>query len=189
MIISLIGYRGTGKTTIGQLLAHELSMPFIDADTLLQERAGRTIKEIFATNGEATFRQLESSLILELTGSREPAILSTGGGVVLNPLNQQALRNTGPVVWLRASPRVICQRLSQDPATAAQRPALLTTTTPTGASHDSPGDAMLREVETLLKIREPLYLETATFQVETDDRNEPDIVREIVASLEQGSPR
>ncbi|QDV30751.1 Shikimate kinase [Planctopirus ephydatiae] len=179
MKISLIGYRGTGKTTIGAKLAEHLQLKFIDADQLLQERAGRKISEIFATDGEAVFRQLEADLIHELTNSPESLVLSTGGGVILRPENRAALQSAGPVVWLKATPRTICTRLRLDSATAHQRPALLAETKP----DQTPEQQMLYEVTTLLARREPFYQETASLDVTTDERDEAQIVRETLEKL------
>ncbi len=179
MKISLIGYRGTGKTTIGAKLAVRLHQRFIDADQLLQERAGRKISEIFATDGEAVFRQLEAKLIHELANSKKSFVLSTGGGVILRPENRAALQSAGPVVWLKATPRTICTRLRLDSATAHQRPALLAAT----QADQTPEDQMLYEVTTLLARREPLYRQTASIHVTTDDRDESQIVQEIRKKL------
>jgi len=102
MNIVLIGFRSTGKTTVGRELARRLGRSFIDADTYLQEREGRTIAEVFADGGETLFRQLEREVIAELAG-RDGLVLAAGGGAVLDPENVERLRGSGPVVRLTAS--------------------------------------------------------------------------------------
>lgn len=137
----LIGYRGSGKTTIARLLGRRLGWPWLDADTLLEERAGRTIREIFAVEGEAGFRDREAAVLRELTELRAH-VIATGGGVVLRPENRTLLRR-GRVVWLTASPSVLWERMQSDVTTAARRPDL--------------AQGGIAEVEQLLAARTPLY--------------------------------
>src|SRR5262245_61412124 len=107
-LIVLIGLRGTGKTTIGQLLAKKLQLPFCDADTELEARAGRTIRDIFASAGENHFRDLEVEVLQDLL-DRGPAVIATGGGVVLREKNRKLLRATSKVVWLTADIETLWQ--------------------------------------------------------------------------------
>ena len=100
-LIFLIGYRGSGKTTIGRILAARLGWAFVDADTLLEERAGKSIRQMFATDGEPAFRDLESAILAELS-QRTNVVVATGGGVVMRDRNRQLLR-TGFVAWLSAN--------------------------------------------------------------------------------------
>jgi shikimate kinase len=140
--IFLIGYRGTGKTTAGRLLAGRLGWPFLDADAELEARAGCTIADIFRTEGEAGFRDREAAVLADLA-ARPDHVIATGGGVVLRPANRELLKAAGFVAWLQAPADVLWQRIQADPATAARRPNL------TGGG--------LREVIDLLAVREPLY--------------------------------
>src|ERR1700712_6086942 len=101
MNITLIGYRGTGKSTIGRALAQRLAMDFVDADVLLVERAGKTIKTIFTEEGEAGFRDRESAMVRELSG-RQNTVIAAGGGVVLRRENVDVLKAHSTLVWLQA---------------------------------------------------------------------------------------
>src|SRR5436190_19410550 len=101
MNLFLIGYRGSGKTTVAAALAQRLGWPWIDADVELERRAGRSIKEIFATEGEAGFRDRESATLANLA-QRDGWIVALGGGAVLREQNRQAIAGRGKVVWLRA---------------------------------------------------------------------------------------
>ncbi|MCA8997099.1 MAG: shikimate kinase AroL [Planctomycetaceae bacterium] len=169
MTISLIGSRATGKTTVGQQLAARLGWAFVDLDRELQLRAGKSITEIFAESGEPNFRQLESQLLVEHL-LQDQLVISTGGGVVLDEMNRMQLQQSGPVIWLRASVETIVERLRKDETTAASRPSL------TGKDVDA-------EVAEILAAREPLYRETASLTVETDDRDVTGIVDEIISQL------
>jgi shikimate kinase len=168
MNIALIGYRGTGKTTVGKLVAAALNFTFIDADAALEERLGRSIREIFATEGESYFRDRESEILAELCqGDRQ--VLSLGGGVVLREGNRHQLREVCQrVVWLQADIEILVERLHGDPATAAQRPPLTSL----------PGRA---EIEQLLAQRTPLYAECAEFTIDTSHRSPEHIAQEIVS--------
>jgi len=163
--VFLIGYRGTGKTTVGRLLAERLGWEFVDADVLLEARAGRSIRQIFAEEGEAAFRAREAELLTELCG-RQRHVIATGGGVVLHPENRRSLTAAGHVVWLIAQAPTLWQRLQQDAATAQRRPDLTVG-----------GQA---EVEELLRVREPLYAECAHFSVDTAGRTPSDVVNALM---------
>lgn len=109
-VVTLIGLMGAGKTTAGQRAADELDRPFVDTDTLVARRTGRSIAEIFAGDGEAAFRRLERDAIA--TALTTPlAIVSVGGGAVLDPINVARMRAAGPVVWLHAEPATLLSRL------------------------------------------------------------------------------
>ncbi len=111
--IVLTGFMGTGKSTIGRLLAQRLARPFLDMDAVIEEREGRPISAIFAAEGEAHFRALERRLVQELA-KRDRLVIATGGGVVLNPLNIQDFERTGLLVCLDASPEQILQRVAHE---------------------------------------------------------------------------
>lgn len=151
-LIFLIGYRGSGKTTVARLLGQQLGWPWFDADVVLEERYQRPIRQIFAEEGEAAFRAKEAAILTELITLRR-YIVATGGGVVLRPDNRQQLRRVGLVVWLTAAPAILWQRLQQDPTTAGRRPNLT--------------QGGLAEVEELLRRREPLYAECAHLTIDT----------------------
>lgn len=160
----LIGYRATGKSTVARVLAARTAWVAWDIDVLLEEQAGCSIRQIFATEGEAGFRRREAAMLAELC-NRERCIVATGGGVVLARENRQRLREHGPVVWLTASPEVLWQRLQADPFSVERRPQLTTG-----------GRA---EIEELLRQREPFYRDCADIQVDTTYLG-PEEVAEII---------
>ncbi len=147
--ILLIGYRCTGKTTVGRLLAERLGRSFADVDDRIEAVARKSIADIFAAEGEAGFRDREAAALAELC-ARSGWVIATGGGAVLREANRQLLKASGFVVWLTASPETLWERLQTDPTTAARRPNL----TATG------GQA---EVQALVAARENLYREVAHF--------------------------
>jgi shikimate kinase len=165
-VIFLVGYRATGKSTIARLLAGRLGWEWIDADAALETRFGRTIPAIFATDGEAEFRRMESEVLENLCRLRNQ-VIATGGGVILSADNRERMRQTGAVVWLTADADTIWQRLQADIAQGRERPML----TIGGRA----------EVEQLLKHREPLYRGCADLTVETAVRAPEEIAEVILA--------
>jgi len=163
--IALIGYRGTGKTTVARLLAGRLGYDWVDADVEVELRAGKSIAAIFEESGEQTFRDLESEVVAELC-RREQTVLAFGGGVVLRVENQICLKKCRLTVWLQASAEVIAQRLQSDPTTADRRPNL----TNHGGRH---------EIEQLLAERESIYRACATLEVDTEGKDPTEIANEI----------
>jgi shikimate kinase len=145
MSVFLIGYRGSGKSTVGRILAERLGLPFADSDEWIIRRAGKTIRDIFAEHGEQGFRDLETAVVREMAGLHEH-IIALGGGALNRPENLAALRAAhARFVYLRCQPAVLQHRIESDPATAAARPAL---------SHLGGG---VEEIETLLAQREPIW--------------------------------
>jgi shikimate kinase len=165
--LSLVGTRGTGKSTVGRILAERLVRPFLDADVELEEKLGRSIASIFAEDGEAVFRDWEAQVLAELTSVHQGAILATGGGVVLRATNRQALRSFGFVVWLWADPAVAAARLQADRRGLQQRPALTLAGT-------------LAEVAGVLEARTPLYRALADAVVDTSKRTPEGVVEAIL---------
>lgn len=169
MVITLIGYRGTGKSTVAPVLAERLDWRCVDSDTIIEAREGKPIRQIFAEGGEPRFRRIERevmSVLLEGHGT----VIAAGGGAILNEATRRDIRAAGPVVWLKASAETIMSRMESDAATSDRRPNL----TATGGR---------REVDRLLAVREPLYRECADLIVDTDGRDVGPIVDEIVAAL------
>lgn len=147
--IVLIGFMGSGKSSIGRRVATRLGFQFLDTDALLVEREGREITEIFEQDGEARFRDLETSVLSSL-GMRDRCVISTGGGVILREENRALLRQLGLVVWLTASDDVIYERVSR----TDKRP-LLRTSDPRAT------------VTELFAARRPLYDAAAEFTLDT----------------------
>jgi shikimate kinase len=148
----LIGYRGTGKTTVARLLAQRLGWDWADADTALEARLGKSIRQVFANHGEPEFRAHEAAILAELC-RLDRHVIATGGGTVLREDNRSRLLEKGTVVWLTADGATIDERLRLDPTTCDRRPAL------------SMGG--LPEIEAALKAREPLYRACAHLTVST----------------------
>jgi shikimate kinase len=166
LIISLIGLPGSGKSTVGRQLARRLQLPFFDSDQVIEEQLGCTIREYFEREGEERFRDVEESVIDQLT-QKATGILSTGGGVVLRPVNRLHLRERGQVIYLNSSPDELYRRLRHD----VNRP-LLQVADPLGR---------LRELHT---VRDPLYRETAHFIIETGRPSVATLVNMIAMQLE-----
>jgi shikimate kinase len=167
--IALIGYRGTGKTTVARLLALRLGYDWVDADVEVELALGMSISECFEQSGEEPCRKAESQVVAELCG-RERTVLALGGGAVLREDNRRRLAECGAVVWLRASAATLEQRIAEDPASLGRRPNLT----------DYGGQA---EIEALLTQREPIYRACATLEVDTEDKTPEAIVDQIVAAL------
>jgi shikimate kinase len=166
--IFLIGYRGTGKTSVARQLAALLNWDWIDADDVIEREAGKTIAEIFAGDGEAVFRELEAYTVAALSRERR-MVMALGGGAVMREQNRDAITAAGSVIWLTAGVDTILERLAADPTTASRRPDLTTG-----------GRA---EIEALLAVRTPLYRECATLVVDTEGKTPAQVAAEIVANL------
>jgi len=161
--IYLVGLMGAGKTSVGRILAKRLRKSFLDSDHEIEHRTGVRIPIIFEIEGEAGFRRREASVVQELVRLSE-IVLATGGGAVLDPENRTALRSTGTVIYLRASPSELYMRTRHD----RNRP-LLRTSDPLG------------KLEDLHRVRDPLYRECAHLIVDTGHQ----AIRSLVAKLER----
>lgn len=169
--VFLIGYRCTGKTTVARLLAEKLGWAWVDADEVLETRFSTTIREVFATEGEAGFRDKEEKIFTELCLLRRH-IIATGGGVVLRGINRQRMREAGFVVWLTADAQTIWKRLQADPSSEDRRPPLL--------------DGGLAEIEKMLIMREPIYRASADFVISTTGSTCDEVARQIALEYNKG---
>lgn len=156
--VILIGYMGSGKTSVGECLSKCLTYHFRDTDQLLERKAGDTINHIFATKGEEYFRNLETELLKELNDNLEHTVLSTGGGLPLREQNASLLRKMGYVVFLKASKQTIIKRITGD----TTRPLLR-------------GGDIDQKVESMLAVRTPIYERTAHKIIATDDKSVDEI--------------
>lgn len=166
----LIGYRATGKTSVGQELARVLNRPFVDLDLVLVAEAGRSVAEIVAQGGWEEFRRREKELVARYRHSRGQ-VLATGGGVVLDPENVQALRENGIIIWLTADPATIQSRLEADRPRDDFRPSLT-------------GGGTVDEVVEVLQARDPLYRAAAQIIIDTAHQSIPRVIKEILGALE-----
>ena len=169
MNIVLIGYRGTGKTVVGQRLAKVLDRPFFDADILIEENGGMTIADMVDTKGWTFFRKLEKEIIRELS-ERTASVIATGGGAVMDPENVAHLGERGTFVLLTADIDVLAQRIQADQTSARTRPPLVEGT-------------VREELQTMLTERMPTYKELARLTVDTSDRSIDEVVTRIVRQM------
>jgi shikimate kinase len=167
--IILTGYRATGKTLVGLMLAQRLHLDFIDMDEMLQERAGRPIRELVAQQGWDHFRLLERDLLAGLVDLKD-VVISTGGGAILHQKIWNRLQQTGLTVWLTADIDTICRRLTQDEKSAGQRPTLTDANICVEAAH-------------VLAEREPLYKKGSHLSVDTSNKTAGEIVHLIELAL------
>jgi shikimate kinase len=167
-LIFLIGPRGSGKSTVARLLAGCLGWAWVDADDVLEAKAGRSIREVFAGEGEAGFRDREAAVLEELCRLHNH-IVATGGGVVLRQANRALLRAAGRVVWLNADADTLFGRTQGDAGTAERRPAL--------------GVGGRAEVEDVLRVRAPWYRECAHLTIDTAGRSPEEVVAVVTAWL------
>ena len=159
--LALIGFMGTGKSSVGRLVAEKLRFEFLDTDELLEARAGKSITEIFAQQGEPAFRDLEHQLVVDLA-DRSRTVIATGGGLPVNPANLDRLKQRALVVCLWASPGKIFERVHSQ----THRPLL----------HDPDPEAKIRA---LLAAREPYYRQ-ADVLVNSDSRTIREVVQQVV---------
>ncbi len=164
MNIVLIGYRGTGKSAVGELLARRLLMPYVGMDATIVARAGMSIPEIVAKSGWRKFRDIESELARELA-ERDTTIIDTGGGVIERPENIEALHKNACIIWLKASVATIVARIQGETG----RPALTS------------GKTFTEEVAEVLERRTPLYASAAHFEIDTDESTPEQIADKIIA--------
>jgi len=158
--LALIGFMGAGKTSVGRLVAELLGFDFMDTDDLIQARAGRTISEIFATDGEPAFRELERQIVDSLS-TRSRTVISTGGGLPAFPENLAKLKSHALVICLWSSPEKIWERVRHQ----SHRPLL----------HDADPQKRIRE---LLAVREPFYKQ-ADVLINTDIRVPREVAQQV----------
>ncbi len=166
--IVLIGFMGTGKTTVGRLLAQKLGRKFIETDSVIERLAGKSIPQIFQSDGEIAFRELEIEAIKETARSKR-AVIAGGGGIVLNKINIDRLKENGKIVYLTAAPREIIKRVA---AGAGQRP-LLEVGNPALAVRD------------LLRFRKPFYERSADIIINTANMDIEAIAGQIIDRLKE----
>jgi len=172
MNLVLIGYRGTGKSTVARLLAEKLHWPWFDADQQIEARAGMSIARIFSEQGEPAFRDWESQVVADLA-QRERCVLALGGGAVMRPANREILARQGKIVWLKASPEMLWKRIQHDLSTAERRPNLTS-------------QGGITEIIATLDARNPIYRECAQWEVDTQGMTPEQVADAIVAHWNLG---
>ena len=163
MNIVLIGYRGTGKTVVGELLADRLGMTYMGMDAQIIKKAGMSIPEIVEKSGWPKFRDMESQVARELAGL-DNLIIDTGGGVIERPENIEALQTNARIFWLKASVDAIVSRIQED----TQRPALVA------------GKTFTEEVAEVLEQRTPKYQSAAHHEIDTDPLTPEQVAEKII---------
>jgi len=169
--IILIGYRCTGKTSVGEKLSERLGLPSFDTDDLIIERVGMSIGKIVEKGGWDLFRQKEKEVIKGLSSMRE-SVIATGGGVFDDHENREYLKRNGLFVWLTADVKTIMERVLADQNSLSRRPSL--------SSND-----LETETSLILKKREPVYRELADITIDTSERNIDSIADEICNFLKK----
>lgn len=172
MNLVLIGYRGTGKSAVGKVLAARLGRELVSTDKEIVRRAGRSIAEIVKDHGWDHFRDLESEVCRDLAG-RDNLVIDTGGGAILRQQNVEVFKRNGTLVWLTASVETIAKRIGSD----TQRPSL------TGKK------SFIDEISEVLQERMPKYRAAADHIVETDNRSIPEVVADVLGSLSANANR
>jgi shikimate kinase len=167
MNIVLIGYRGSGKSTVGKSLAERLDMRLVDTDHLIEERQGNQIAEIVRLHGWDGFREMERKIISEVSND-DHLIIAAGGGAVLEPENVKDLKKNGFIIWLKGNVPILFQRMARDLRTATGRPSLT-------------GRGTLKELEEVTAYRMPFYEKASEVQVDTSALGVDEVVERILA--------
>ncbi|MGZ8373319.1 MAG: shikimate kinase [Nitrospira sp.] len=166
MNVVLIGYRGTGKSTVGKLVAARLDRVLVSTDAEIVKLVGQSIPEIVEQHGWEYFRDLETKICQDLAG-RDGVVIDTGGGAILRSQNVEGLKRTGKLFWLTAPVETIAKRIGAD----TQRPSL------TGTK------SFLDEIQDVLRERTPKYQAAADYIIESDGKSTTQVAEEILARL------
>lgn len=164
----LVGLMGAGKTTVGRRLAQRMGRPFVDTDELVETLTGRSVSEIFATDGEGAFRDLERGAVADACAAPDPIVIACGGGAVLDATNRAALRAAGFVVWLQAATERLAARV--------------------GGGDDRPllhGGAARAQLERLAALRSDLYEAVADVVVSTDERDIEQVTDAVLREVDR----
>ena len=172
MNIVLIGYRCSGKTEVGKILARELEKDFLDTDELIEDNAGCSIETIISRDGWNHFREIEKSLIEEVS-RRNNLIIATGGGVVMDEDNVKNLKKNAWIVWLNGESEVIRERMDKEQRSGKIRPSLT-------------GEDPLEEIKQVMDVRIPLYEKAATLVVDTSTVTSAEVAALIIKNLPKG---
>ena len=172
MNIYLIGFRCTGKTTVGKIIADTLHMKFMDADDELVKQQGMPISDMVKEHGWTYFREKESNILEEIS-KKDNQVVSTGGGVILNNDNVVRMKESGTVIWLKASPETVADRMQNDEKTEKTRPALTS-------------KGLINEIEETIETRIPLYEKAMMFAIDTDNVSIEAVAKQVIEKLDNG---
>lgn len=162
----LVGYRCSGKSTVGRFVANQSEYSFLDMDHYIERKTGQSIREFWANQGEEAFRSLEEEVLVQVSNRETEQIVATGGGIVESEQNRELLRNADHTIWLRSRVSVLEERLrNQD-----DRPSLT-------------GKAPEKEVKTVLEKRRPLYREVSDAELFTDEQTVQQTAENICGSF------
>lgn len=165
----LVGYMGCGKTTVGKNLARICNMTFLDTDEWIEQQQGRSIRDIFVTDGEAAFRDMETALLRKLLEQKRAGlVISTGGGMAVRKENRELLKQLGMVFYLKAKPETVYERVKTD----TKRPLL---------QCNDP----LSRIRSMQEEREPAYMDAASYVIEVDEYRQQQIA-EMIKTKEKG---
>lgn len=165
--VILVGYMGCGKSTVGRRLSYKLRKPFLDTDKQIELKQKCTISEIFASRGEEVFREMETEYLRELLKDNCEYVIAVGGGLVLREVNRELLKELGTVIYLRAKPETIYERLKND----TTRPLL---------QCENPKE----RIEQMIETRHPVYMSCADKVIDVDDKEFAEILKEISRCLD-----
>ncbi|MDE6912259.1 MAG: shikimate kinase [Lachnospiraceae bacterium] len=166
--IILVGYMGCGKTTVGESIAEATRYTFADTDEMIVAQQGRSISDIFAQDGEPAFRDMETALLVKmLTEKNDTCVISTGGGMPVQKENRNLLRQLGTVVYLRAKPETVYERIKGD----TTRPLL---------QCENP----MERIREMIKSRNPAYEEAAELVIDVDDLTQREVAEQIIRKTE-----
>ena len=171
--VILTGYRATGKTSVGKILADMLGFTFIDTDQAIEKRQGESIAEMVDRGGWDLFRRKEEDILVELA-HRNRLVIATGGGAVMHEKAWRKLRQNALAVWLTADIKTICRRLAADSSTDDQRPPLTEMGT-------------MDEIAMVLQVRQPLYEKSADLKIDTEGKSPEEVAEEILAEFKKGN--
>ncbi len=166
--VALVGFMAAGKTAVARLLAQRLGKKLVELDALIEQRAGKTVARIFSEDGETAFREWEIALVKEVAAAKDQ-VIATGGGIVLNTINVDRLRQGGVIVYLEASPTAILKRAQ---ASTAVRPLLA-------------GGDKARIIEKILRFRQPYYDRAADIRLDTSAMAVDTVAGRIAELLKQ----
>ena len=167
--IYLTGYRCSGKTRVGKLLAKRLGLPFADTDLILEKNESKSVADIISESGWEAFRAMERDAVRKLT-QKKGLVAATGGGAILDDKNVSDMKKSGRLIWLKASPETVKKRMKNDKRTKELRPSLT-------------GVGALSEAEDIIEKRNPLYRKARDISVETDGADAEEVADTILKRL------